>query len=275
MYAKIFIRGSGKYALDISGRFVDDKLFYFKLTLGAFMCGLEKRVIVFDGDSICHGGRTAVNGDNAGWAARVGNALGMEWYNYSIGGATITAEMYQESTGLARHWISRYIDVIHEKHPTLDYLILEGGTNDADLLDIGSEKFGSLDPADFSGNYDDTTFTGGLETLFYKAINYYPRAKLGYIVAQKMGLPECGYGPEFRRRHYFLRAIEVCKKWGVPYIDLWERSTLNPSLKCYYDDGLTLEENIAAGKAYKDGQHLTDVGYDIISGAIASFVASL
>lgn len=239
------------------------------------MSELEGKIIVFDGDSICHGGRTAVNGDNAGWAARVGNALKMEWYNYSVGGATITGDMYQESTGLARHWISRYIDRIHELHEKIDYLIFEGGTNDADLIGVDSPKLGSFDPADFSGNYDDTTFIGGLETLFYKAMNYYPDARIGYIVAQKMGPTDCGYGPEFHRRFYFLKAIEVCKKWGVPYIDLWERSTLNPSLKCYYDPELTKEENISAGKAYSDGQHLTAHGYDMISSAIADFIRSL
>ena len=236
------------------------------------LCGKK---IVFDGDSICHGNRTGVNGDNAGWAGRIGNAFGMEWYNYSIGGGTITAEMYQESTGKARHWVSRYIDTIHEKHPTLDYIIFEGGTNDADLLGIGSDKFGAFDPADYSGNYDDTTFTGGLESLFFKALSYYPTARIGYIVAQKMGTPKCGYGAEFERRYYFLRAIEVCKKWGVPYLDLWERSPLNPSLKCYFDPALTKEENIAAGKAYADGQHLTELGCDMLSPAIAAFIKSL
>ena len=235
----------------------------------------KNKIIVFDGDSICHGGRSAVNGEHIGWAARVGEPLGMEWYNYSIGGATITADMYQESTGLARHWISRYIDRIHELHPHIDYFIFEGGTNDADLIGAESEKIGTLDPDDFSGNYDDNTFTGGFETLIFKTLNYYPNVKIGYIVAQKMGdvmrMPDCVHN----RRRYFDRAIEICKKWGVPYIDLWQSSPINPSLKCYYDPDLTNEENIAAGKAYKDGQHLTPVGYDIVSDAIRAFVTSL
>lgn len=238
------------------------------------MGNCKNRVIVFDGDSICHAGRTAVNGEYVGWAARVGDALSMEWYNYARGGATITAEMYAKGE-VARHWISRSIDKIHDLHPTLDYLILEGGTNDADLLDIGSARFGELDLSDYSGNYDDTTFTGGLESLFFKALNYYPRVKIGYIVAQKMGLPGGGYGKDYKRRHYFLRAIEVCKKWGVPYLDLWEGSPMNPSLVCYYDPNLSAEENTKAGKAYFDGQHLTEVGYDILSDRIRSFVASL
>lgn len=235
---------------------------------------LCRKVIVFDGDSICHGGSRYPERER-GWAARVGNALCMEWYNYAIGGGTVTAEMYAESTGEARHWVSRYIDVIYKKHPTLDYLILEGGVNDADLQEDTPEKFGELDITDYSGSYDDTTFTGGLETLFYKAVNYYPTAKIGYILAHKMGRSKIGFGPENNRRRYFLRIIEVCKKWGIPYIDLWESSPLNPWLPCYYNPELTVDGNVEAGYAYSDGQHITAAGYDIISPAIAAWVRSL
>lgn len=235
---------------------------------------LKGKIIVFDGDSICHGGSQNPP-ELRGWAARIGNGCGMEWYNLGVGGGTITAEVYVESTGQKRHWICRNIDLIHERHPNLDYLILEGGTNDSDLLGIESPRFGTYDPADFSGNYDDTTFTGALESLFYKALSYYPNAKIGYIVAQKMGTPKIGYGANYHRRYYFLRAIEICKKWGVPYVDLWESTPLNPNLKCYYDAELGNEGNISAGKAYVDGQHLTDVGYDLVSGKIASFIESL
>ena len=241
----------------------------------ANMAELFGKTIVFDGDSICDGSRTAVNGERVAWAGIIGCDYGMDWYNYSRGGATVTAEMYQESTGIARHWLSRFIDTIKERHESLDYLILEGGTNDSDLIGVESPKFGSFDLGDYSGNYDDTTFTGALETLFYKATSYYPGAKIGYIVAQKMGPHEGSYGPDYHRRAYFLRAIEVCKKWGIPYLDLWERSPLNPSLRCYWDPSMNKEENIAAGKAYFDGQHLTPHGYEMISGAIAEFIKSL
>ena len=235
---------------------------------------LGKRII-FDGDSICHATSESQDDPNRGWAYRVGAANGMEWYNLAISGATVTAEMYSSVTGNPRHWVSRNIDKIHEQFDEVDYLIFEGGTNDADLLGIGSEKFGELDPGDYSGNYDDSTYTGALESLFYKAMNYYPHARIGFIVAPKMGRPKGGYGADYKRRHYFLRAIEVCKKWGVPYIDLWESSPINPSLKCYYDSELDGKGNREAGKAYCDGQHLTYVGYDMISNAISAWIKSL
>ena len=82
----------------------------------------KDKVIVFDGDSICHGG-SEQNGDACGWAYRVGTALEMEWYNYAVGGATVTTDLYSSRTGNPRHWISSYIDVIRNKHEKLDYLI--------------------------------------------------------------------------------------------------------------------------------------------------------
>ena len=231
---------------------------------------LHGKRAVFDGDSICQAGTAS-----GGWPARIGKANSMDWYNYGIGGGTVTAELYIGEEKKPRHWISRSIDEIHEKHPTLDYLILEGGTNDADLLGIGSDKFGTLDLADYSGNYDDTTFTGALESLFYKAINYYPSSKIGFIVAQKMGITPLGYSADNKRRYYFLRAIDVCKKWGIPYIDLWESSPLNPAMKCYFDPELSAAENLAAGKAYEDGQHPNDNGFNILTPAIEAWMMTI
>ena len=117
---------------------------------------LKGKRIIFDGDSICHATSETNESINRGWAYRIGDGNGMNWFNYGISGGTVTAEIY--ANGNPRHWVSRNIDRIREKHEKLDYLIFEGGTNDADLLGIGSERFGELSPSDFSGKYDDSTF---------------------------------------------------------------------------------------------------------------------
>lgn len=231
---------------------------------------LYGKIAVFDGDSIGQG-----SGTDGNWAKVIGPANNMDWHNHSVGGGTITAEIYN-SSGSPRHWVSRYIDTIHTNYPSLDYLIFEGGTNDADLLRSEIDtKFGELDIADFSGNYDDSTFTGALDTLFFKATSYYPSARIGYIVAQRMGSASGGYGENNNRRKFFLRAIEVCKKWGIPYIDLWDGCPLNPRLKCYYDSSLDAQGNRDAGKAYIDGQHLTATGYAIVSSKIEAWMRTL
>ena len=143
-----------------------------------------------------------------------------------------------------------------------------------------NEQIGTIDPTNFS-TFDDETFVGALESLFYKATSYYPTAKIGFIVAHRMGYSasaryDAADSPsERRRRKFFEIAIDVCKKWGIPYIDLWEGSPLCPMLECYYDHTMTGAENTEAGKAYTDGQHLTPVGYSIISPKIEAWMKTL
>ena len=172
----------------------------------------------------------------------------------------------------SRHWVSRYIDTIHALYPNLDYLIFEGGTNDADVL--GNAGLGTLDMSKWS-DFDDTNFTGALESLFYKTSNYYPHAKFGFIIAPKMGRNNVFDEENNRRRRFFGRAMEVCKKWGVPFINLWDGNPINPRLDCYYDQTMSGTENIAAGKSYIDGQHPTIYGYDHIVPPIEEWMRSL
>ena len=228
------------------------------------------KVIVFDGDSICQARSEDPDNIHRGWAYRVGRDTGMEWHNEGIGGGTVTAEMY--SVYGPRHWVCRSIDKIAENYPRVDYYIFEGGTNDADLLKDAPERWGKVDNDDFSGRYDDTTFCGAFETLIYRAKMHYPGAKLGYIVAPKMGVDE-----KWRsiRRRFFDMATEICKKWQVPCIDLWHDSPLEPRIKAHYDGELDNEGNKAAGSMYVDGQHLTARGYDAVSPMISEFVRSL
>ena len=217
---------------------------------------LYGKTAVFDGDSIGHGGSA---GDGlSGWAGRIGASNAMTWKNYAVGGGTITQQ--------ANHYnIGGNMETIHSEYPKLDYLILEGGTNDADML--GAEGLGTFAENDYSGSYDTATFSGAFETLLYKAVTYYPTAKIGYIVAHNMRTAI--------RRTYFDRAVEICKKWGVPYIDLWHGAHLNRLLAAHYDPGLDSQGNIAAGKLYTDGQHLTPAGYEVITPKIEAWMKTL
>jgi len=234
---------------------------------------LYGKTAAFDGDSICAG---ASAGDGRqGWAGIIGTANNMSWTNYGVTGATITAGT-TTSGGSNRHWVSRNIDAIYSQHPTLDYLILEGGCNDADILYDTEYPFGTLSLSDYNGTYDDTTFTGALESLFYKTLNYYPTAKIGFIIPQKMGTSHAGYDAEHSRyRAFYERAIEVCKKWGIPYIDLWDGCPLNPRIPSMYSSQMTGQENIDAGHCYLDGQHLTPTGYDVITPYIEAWMRTL
>ena len=231
----------------------------------------------FDGDSIC-ASSTDTSGKGA-YAGRIAAANSMGYANYAVGGGTITA-------GIDGHYcISGNVDTIYAAHPDADYIIFEGGTNDADLIgkivDVNNQPvtppadFGTWSTADFSGNYDDTTFCGAVETLLYKALSYWPHAKIGYVCGPKMAVNAAFNASFFNRQAYWKTATEICKKWGVPYLNLCEAWHANPLMTMYYDPQMTAAENREAGHFYGDGQHPTPAGYDDMSPIIEEWMRTL
>lgn len=231
---------------------------------------LYKKVIAFDGDSICNASSETAETWHRGWAYRVGDNNHMLWHNYGVGGGTITNGLF--FGGNPTYCISKNFDEIIAQNPELDYFIFDGGTNDADII-ADDSAIGSIDYTNFSGPFDDTTFVGAFEKLIYTALNNYPNLKIGYIVAPKMGL-QTNF-KTCRRYTFFELSMKICDKWGVPYINLWDESPLNPKIPSMYDSSLTNAGNIARGSLYVDGQHLTKEGYDAIFNAINCFVKSL
>lgn len=219
---------------------------------------------VFLGDSICEGDSLS------GWAGRIGTKNTMLWENDGIMGSTI-------STVVAGKPIcTRNIKTLNP-----DYVIFEGGTNDADH--IGSilgeeipEAFGTFSETDWGTDeaatyygFDIGTYCGALDYLCKRLIKTYPGAKIGYIVAQKMGVGTTNYTPTGNnRRAYFEQAMKSCKKWGIPYINLWDGCYLNPQIPELYTSG----DNT---KFYSDGQHLLAKGYDYISAMIEAWMKTL
>ena len=208
---------------------------------------LNNKVIVFDGDSIAN----AINDPQDGWAGRIATNNKMAYTNYAVDGGTITAGLMAGTN--PRHWVSRSVA---NYRADADYIILEGGTNDADL--IGVANMGEISHG-FNAVLDDTTFTGAVESTIKQTILKYPDKKIGFIIAHRMGSVE----QQEIRRAFFDRIIEVCEKWGIPYLDVWKNSYLNPvlpELKSVY---------------FSDSQHLTTAGYDHITPMIEEWIKTL
>ena len=230
---------------------------------------LRGKIAVFLGDSICAGQTVPESKTDYygwGWAGRIGTANKMEWHNLGVNGASIT-----RMTG--RSCIQDRLSIAIQSYPNADYIILEGGTNDADVISSDSDySLGTFLKTDYESEYDITTFCGAFETMLRNAINAYPTKKIGYIIPQKMGL----YTESLlRRRTLFDTAKQICEKWGIMCIDIWATNTLNPKISYFYDPLLTSNQNIEAGNPYVDGQHLTDVGYDIITPQIEQWMKLL
>lgn len=232
---------------------------------------LYGKTAIFDGDSIC-------DPNNYGsYAKIICENNYMPYHNAAVSGGTITSGLYYDGGG-ARHWVSTNVDALYAAYPDADYIIFEGGTNDADLIGnaTGSTmpaKFGTYTETDYSGSYDDETFCGAVETLFYKAVNYWPKKKIGFVIAMKMGI--AGQTYYHNRYKYFETIMDICKKWGIPYINLWDGCPMNSNLEVYWDPSMTAAENRSAGKCYNDGQHPTPAGYQVIAPMIEAWMKTL
>lgn len=239
---------------------------------------LYAKTIIWDGDSICAG--KAFDDADGAWAGRIAERNSMTYKNYAVGGGTIT-ENVVDGSGNTKHSVSANLDTMYAEYPDADYIILEGGTNDADILgdrrnNVAVARFGTFTEADFNGNYDADTFCGALENIFFRATNYWKGKKIGFIVAQKMGRSTIGYTAEtHNRRNYFETAMAICEKWGIPVLNLWDDCYLNPTLPHHYTNGATWEANKAAGNLYADGQHLLSAGYDYTADIVNSWLKTL
>lgn len=218
--------------------------------------------VIFTGDSICNATTDYPNG--GGWAKRIGEKNNMTWVNRGVSGGTITDKNVVGST----FTISET-----DFGDGADYIILEGGTNDADR--IGSilngnvpENYGSWTIGDYLSEFSNDKFCSAVEMLLQKVITEFPSAKVGFIIAMKMGLTGQGYtADKYNRRAYFETIIEICKKWGVPVLNLWDECTMNPKIPSHYTEGEYY--------LYLDGQHPTGKGYDFISPIIEAWMKTL
>lgn len=235
---------------------------------------LAGKTAVWDGDSICAAGEDKPEG---GWPGRIATANDMQYYNCAVSGATIT------SNTTAKHWISTSIDTIAQMYSDADYIIIEGGTNDADALAKIAEYqsdggLGEFDPNDFSEEYianlNKNKFSGALEYVFYKLVTVWKGKHIGYIIPHKMGVNEVSVQ---RRIRFFNRAKEIATKWGIPVLDLWNNYYFNWRLPAHYNNNATIsrEEINLSEYLYIDGQHLTKKGYATEAPIIAEWMKSI
>ena len=227
---------------------------YGNLNAGGAGNVLQGKAAVFLGDSICAGSTVSGAYNKYGWGGLIGEANGMTWKNYGKDGGTVTSR----SAVSSNLWLTTQADLAIAEYPNADYVIFEGGCNDADQMkDAGLGVISS----NYS-TFDTSTFSGAFEALVLKLVNAYPNAKIGYIIPQKMYAQNDHSAAGHVHRRFFDRAVEICQKWGIPVIDLWRASPLNPKLP-------------NASLFYVDGQHLTLEGYRKITPMIEAWMCDL
>ena len=182
-----------------------------------------------------------------GWAGRIGYKNQMEYYNMSVSGSSISTAraklIYSQITG-------------SKTNPVCDIYVMHGGTNDA----WESAPVGDTDLKDFSGDYDYSTFAGGLDKCLFTLKQQYPNAKVCYIINYKFTNPGSSKMQLTRMDGYVAMTKKICEKWGVPYLDLYSNNELLASLKSETTEFLY------------DGVHLSSAGYELVTPYIEDFI---
>jgi lysophospholipase L1-like esterase len=194
-----------------------------------------------NGDSICAGA-----GFPGGYASIIGEKYGMTVQNIAVGGATITGGT-TSSSGVNKHWICRTIENMDSD---ADYILLEGGVNDASLnIPLG------LISANCYDSLDDTTFYGAFESMLRQAMSRFAGKKLGYIAVHQMtGNYRASNTPE---TSYYWGAKKCCEKYGVPFLDL----NISTPPFAYLKDGSSLAHLRTTYTKDGDGWHPNEEGY--------------
>lgn len=205
---------------------------------------LDGKSIAFVGDSISYG--TNFQG---GYGSLIGADNNMTVTNTSRGGATLAENVpWAENTEGVRPCISSLLD---ELEGDFDYIILEGGINDFWAhVELGSVTDG------FEDDFDNSTYIGALEALFYNAANKFPDSQKGFVIIHD----PFTYDAEEGFEPYYEMTKAVCEKWGVPYLDLY--SVNNAETGVNVKDAEQKKLYFASNdRPEGDGCHPNELGY--------------
>lgn len=211
------------------GNYVNDEV------NGNPLCGKKA---VFTGDSICAGA-----GDAGGYSKYIANKNNMSIQNIAVSGGTIV-----ETSG---HW--NIGESISSLDADADYVILEGGVNDASL----STPLGTI-TVSYWRDFDKTTFCGAFESMIKDTLERFPSQKKGYILVHKCTAnfaSDIGNGSD---GDHYTAVLKICKKWGIPVLNLQEHVPPFAFLSSEYPQLRAIRDKYTYNG---DGWHPNALGY--------------
>lgn len=184
-----------------------------------------------------------------GWAGRIGEVNDMEYVNAAKSGTAFSNRSTKYGRILEQFYTSDKTD--------FDYVILEGGINDAWFeAAVGTMTEG------FDGPFDPSTFAGGFEETIKIMKERYPNAQYGHIIHYET--PDAPYGKIPEAAKYVEMCKKICDKWEIPYLDLFTDTEL-----CYEVIKVDTRENMY------DDVHVNVHGYDLLYPVIEEWMAKL
>jgi lysophospholipase L1-like esterase len=103
-----------------------------------------------------------------------------------------------------------------------DYVVFNGGTNDAELIYANRYRVGApaagFDPAAF----DRSTYAGSLETTIHAMRTKWPTARIVYVAVHKLGSRDWN-------TQLAIRSVtsQISAKWGITVADVFNDATLD------------------------------------------------
>lgn len=192
------------------------------------------------GDSIAVGG----GNNNIGYAQLIASLYNATCNEYAVNGATMS-----KITGQSMSCILNQIDNAAEALP--DIILLEGGANDYTQYRVMGDVTGEtvFDDAEF----DITTYIGALEAALYKLQTKYSGVPIIWVFTHRENTrtekTDGTVTVNFTTMHD--RSLEVCKKWAIPVVDLYNEGGLNTNWAAYR----------SAFTNNNDGTHPNEAGY--------------
>lgn len=176
-----------------------------------------KSVAVF-GDSIAYG---SGNG-GFGVGEYLEKHMGLTPIKYAVGGARVG---FCEG----KNWAVEQVRNAIRDGICPDYIVFDGFTNDCNISE--GATLPDVPLGEMSKGYEGFdifnvekcfTFSRCFEELIFAFMKYFPKAKLLFFRPHNMGRRD-----DLLQRQYGERALEICKKWGVAFVDLYSESGLN------------------------------------------------
>ncbi len=239
---------------------------------------LSASSLLMVGDSIMAGWRDTAYGksdysNGGGWSARLINNYDMNVTNAAVAGTAFSSVRDVQGKMRIRD------ELVNNRYFDYDFVLLQGGFNDIFGDDsMGGDKkpvpMGKMTASNCfdASKFNTDTFAGAFEDLLYNAARYFDGKRIGFIVTYQTPYSKRNEATKDTKA-YFNLAMQICDKWGVPYLNFNTGSYKQlvwstPYVTMFYPNNST--------KPYfADDIHLNTAGYDMSVGYIADFLRSL
>jgi hypothetical protein len=191
------------------------------------MKSLENKKLLVFGDSIMFG-----SGNNGfGVGEYLQKDLGLISKKYAIGGARVGFKA-------GKSWVIDQVKLAIENGEEADYIVFNGFTNDCNIAEgatlpdvpLGEISVGYSGFDIYKVEKEGSNFSRCFEEVVYALMTNFPKAKIVFVRPHNMGRRD-----DTLQKLYGERALEICRKWGVPYVDLYSESGLNTFLPVHRD----------------------------------------